>query len=416
MADTTTRQSGRKRPVARLKKPPMGPTEISNEVIGSEEYMLFTKENIREILENYREELIKDIEETFREEAEKKAEEKYKRKMADKAVAKPEAPAGADQNLRLHLKRWVDKVTFPKFVDAISRMVIGQEALEDILFNIYLYLLSCADYRTISNNILMAAPSGCGKTETFRALKQYFSLEIPELPVVQIDVTGLTPSGYVGSSVGEIIDPLISLKSDGTALVFLDEFDKCLLPQFLGGKTELNHEVQNELLTLIEGRAIDKTSIHTGRTMFIGMGAFDVFRKNRTKKVSGGCSIGFTAVTLTENDCTDMHYSPITMSDLKEQGAIPELLGRFVNIFNYHKLSDEAIDKVIDKNVHAMSSGLQIPIVISSEMRSHLHDMANSEFGCRQIYNELHNSTCRLLKQHLYEGKQLREMMLYLTP
>lgn len=407
----TAKRNNKKRPVARPKKPPMGPDKISDEIIGSEEYMLFTKDNLREVLEKYRDELIKDLEETFREEAERNAEAKYKKESQKTADAPP-----ADLKLESALKTWTQKVTYPMFVKAISRIVIGQEALEDILFNIYLYLLSCADGRSISNNILMAAPSGCGKTETFRALKQYFSLEIPGLPVVQIDVTGLTPSGYVGGSVNEIIEPLISLKSDGTALIFLDEFDKCLLPQFLSGKTELNHEVQNELLTLIEGRAIDKTNIHTGRSMFIGMGAFDVFRRNRTEKAAGRCSIGFTAATPTEIDSTDMHYKPISMNDLKDQGAIPELLGRFVNIFNYHKLSDEAIDKIIDKNVHSMSDGLKIPIVISPDMRSHLHEMANSEFGCRQIYNELHNCACRMLKKFLCDGMRLGEMMLYLTP
>lgn len=307
------------------------------------------------------------------------------------------------------MQSWLKRVPFPEFVRTMQKRVIGQEDMEDILFNIYMYISNLSQGRSINNNILLAAPSGCGKTETFRALQQYFAIEIPCLPIIQIDLSEITPEGYVGGSVKDIIKPLISSGSDGMGIVFMDEFDKCLIPQFLQGKTQLNQEVQNALLTLIEGRDIDN-HINTGRTMFIGMGAFDVFRRKRECTPS---SIGF-ANGKEGASVSDTHYEPITIEDLRESGAIPELLGRFVTIINYHKLSDEAVDKIIDLSVKNLSSTFGMPISISKDVRAKLHDLSNTEYGCRLIYNTLHNNICKVLKRYLYEGKNLNQVFVYL--
>lgn len=76
--------------------------------------------------------------------------------------------------------------------------------------------------------------------------------------------------------------PLLEEGSDGTGIVFLDEFDKKLLPSYSSQGENINAAVQSQLLTMIEGRIIriNRYEIDTNKTMFVGLGSFDEYRKH----------------------------------------------------------------------------------------------------------------------------------------
>lgn len=284
------------------------------------------------------------------------------------------------------INSWLNNTTFQEFYDEISQRVIGQDELKIVLANVYNYFRILDGRKRVNNNMIVTAPSGCGKTETFRALKDYFGVHMPDLPIAQIDMTQITEEGYKGKNTKDVVLPLLQ-KSEtyGVGLIFMDEFDKKLVPSLTSNNTNVNVAVQSQLLALIEGtefRDEKLGTIDTNNTMFIGLGSFDECRGKKEAKPNG---IGFFADTKEDVD----HYDKITREDIIELGALNEFLGRFPIIVNYHKLGAEAIDKIIDGIVYDLEDDYNCRIVISKKMREQLHQNSNSKFGCRLIDTKL---------------------------
>lgn len=274
--------------------------------------------------------------------------------------------------------RWIDKTPFMDFCSAITKRVKGQEATEIVVANIYNYLKCVAKGKTHNNNMFLVAPSGCGKTETFRAIRDYFEVNIPELVIYQVDMTAITQEGFKGKDTQYMIEPLKS-EDNGIGIAFLDEFDKKIVPSYESGGGNVNMSVQSQILTVIEGRKeIGKNKIYTGNTLFIAMGAFDSCRK---KKAVVEKHVGFGQTS----QGGQKHYAYITREDMIDLGACYELIGRFSSIINYHELAEDTVDEIIDGMVAHVSTGFDCIVRLSEKMRKTLHDNANSQYGCRII-------------------------------
>ncbi|MCR4610777.1 MAG: AAA family ATPase [Lachnospiraceae bacterium] len=282
------------------------------------------------------------------------------------------------------IRAWINRVPFKDFYNYLSEWIIGQDNLRLIAANVYNYLDSIANHRQINHNVLLTAPSGTGKTETYRVLKAYFEEYIPALPIYIRDTSAVTATGFKGTEVSQLLVPLVATgyyKPYG--LVFLDEFDKKILPSFNSGGDNVNMEAQYAMLTVVEGSDIEVKynnrikTVNTENVMFIGLGSFDYFRKNKEKERK---SIGFGSSIETFN-----HFNEITRENMIEAGGCYELIGRFPLIINYNKLSSEAIDSIIYKNLGRLEDKYDCDIKITKELQEELHEVANSKFGCRLI-------------------------------
>ena len=196
-------------------------------------------------------------------------------------------------NLLKEVKEWIQYIKFREFYDELSEHVIGQKGLFIIAANIYSYLYNVANNKPINHNMLLTAPSGTGKTETYRAIKRYFDIYIPSLPVYIRDASAITATGYRGSEPAHIVAPLThSGLHRPIGLVFLDEFDKKIQPSFNSKGVNTNAEAQYCMLTIVEGSDVEikergrVSYINTERVMFIGLGAFDYFRDIKKRKAS----------------------------------------------------------------------------------------------------------------------------------
>ncbi len=222
--------------------------------------------------------------------------------------------------------------------------------------------------RIDKSNMIYMGPTGCGKTETIRAIASFM-----ELPYVIEDSSSFTSSGYVGRDVDEILKDLLDA-ADGDldkaqkGIVFLDEFDK--LKKSTGGKNgkDVSGEaVQQALLRLVEGGVHKvKKDKQTGATMdfntdnvlFIAGGAFVGLEKiiaDRLNKASGKANVGFGAAL--EKEQEQMYNNLIIQvkpEDLMAYGMIPEVLGRFPVLVPFKELSVETLVDILTEPKHAM--------------------------------------------------------------
>ncbi len=290
------------------------------------------------------------------------------------------------EKIRQTICKWLKNTSFVDFRNAIKKSVIGQEELENVLLSIYTYLEKIGRGYSNADAILLAAPSGCGKTETYRAVRSYFKDEIPELPCYQVDLSGITQSGFQGKETDSILRELFyHSNTNGIGLVWLDEIDKKIIPTYESNGGNVNAHVQYELLTMIEGRECESGSnvIDTNNTLFIGLGAFDFFRNDRENEPN---EIGFGS----ERKEVD-HYEGISRENLISAGGCYELIGRFSSIYNYRKLTDDDVRRIINLIREKEEEDMDLTVEIDETAVKEFVSMNNSKFGCRLIRSKVHN-------------------------
>lgn len=284
------------------------------------------------------------------------------------------------------IHEWILTTPYSSFQEAIHSRVKGQPELDLVLANIYTYLNTLVKgKKPYKSNMILSAPSGSGKTETFRALRDYFASSIPTFPVLQIDLSPYTESGYRGKNKDEIEKIIAEKSAFGIGIVFFDELDKKIIPSYGSSGINYNAALLAELLTMLEGSIITdnngKTLFDSSYTLFIGLGSFDVVREKKQKEASKKL-IGFEAKSpLSDYD----HYNDITLDDIIELGTSYEFVGRFTLFANYRKLATEHILEIIDSITTELSEALQVKIILSEQMKAFLLREANGNFGCRRI-------------------------------
>lgn len=284
---------------------------------------------------------------------------------------------------------WIITDPYREMLSYVQSRVMGQEDIVSVVTNIYTHLRRMIDQtpnmriqtRSSSNNMLLCAPSGCGKTETYRAIKDYFADRIPLLAVHIVDVSSLTPAGFRGSEPSSVVAPLVGYGSEPIAIVFMDEFDKICTPSYTADHSDMHLEVQHNILTMVEGSRIETARgvIDTKNILFIGAGSFDSFRKVRESNEKS--EIGFQK---DENKKSD-HYAPVTRENIITAGGCYELIGRFSYIVNYHPLDKEIVLNIIDRNRELIANDFGCELILERKVLTELCEQAGSKFGCRLL-------------------------------
>lgn len=231
----------------------------------------------------------------------------------------------------------------PRVLAELNKYVIGQDkAKKQLVAGVFEHLIKCAqntDVPFYKNNIFISGPTGCGKTYLCQSLAR-----ILKLPFVHADASQYTQTGYVGMSVGSMLQPLQQLATGNKlplSIVFIDEIDKLREGGERWGISSSN--VQAELLRMIEsqffttedGFSHRHSEWDLSRVLFVVGGAFESLQVKHADK-----SVGFAPADTVRKEA-------LSAEDYIGYGMLPEFIGRFSYFVQLSPLGKEELRRIL---------------------------------------------------------------------
>lgn len=229
------------------------------------------------------------------------------------------------------------KETYEKLSDYVIGQDEAKKCVSNALFLHYMKTRRCiledADYGPKSN-MLLVGPTGCGKTHLLKSLERVH----PGIPILHIDATCITKSGFDGNS----LDDLILKWRNEFGIVFIDEIDKLCGELKTTKSDNWYKELQQNILKIVEGTKLHEKhgkGVDTSNILFIFGGNFKDLRENM-KKEANKVSIGFKA---TKHEAKDFKY---LHQELMNVGIIPELAGRIAQVVELEPLTKDSLREI----------------------------------------------------------------------
>jgi len=226
----------------------------------------------------------------------------------------------------------------------LDQYVIGQDQAKQVLaVAVYNHTLRVRRKAQIEKaNILLAGPTGCGKTYLVETIAR-----IMDVPLLIADATQYSETGYMGRDIDDIFEGLLRAagedeKKAASGIIYIDEIDK-IAATYDDGKHYSQRDVsgesvQEELLKAVEGKELDGVSFPTENILFIAGGAFNGLGKSGKAKRA----IGFG-----QSQEGTLESGTPAVEDFVRFGMLPELMGRFPHQVFLSPLDERTLRRIL---------------------------------------------------------------------
>jgi len=268
-------------------------------------------------------------------------------------------------------KNYFKNIPSPRQIhEHLDKHVISQSSAKKTLsvaiYNHYKRLKS-NNSKIQKSNVLIAGPTGTGKTLMACTLAEYLNV-----PFVVTDATTLTESGYAGDDTEVLIHKLFQnsdydIEKTQMGIIYVDEIDKkAKRNDMMSLSRDVSGEgVQQSLLKLMEGTMVsvpnkpqhnpEKVDIDTSNILFIVGGAFVGLQDVVTQRL-GKTKIGFNG---NEQKKIENWENNLETRDLVKYGLIPEFIGRLPSVNILEELTKEDLIRILTEPENSIVNQIQ---------------------------------------------------------
>ena len=262
-------------------------------------------------------------------------------------------------------------------------------------------------------NMILAGPTGCGKTEIWRSLQKRFPfIKIVNGPQIACD-------GWKGSYHMKDIFVEEPAKKAKKMLVVIDEADKLFEPSIGAAGVDYARKIQNEFLKIMDGDKVEfvsegndakKKMVDCRNVSFVFCGSFETLLQNREDKPA---TIGFF-----QNTTSDEEEETITIEDLVEYGNVRrEIAGRIQQIVALNALTADDFEHILNSKkqmspIRQLEKLYMVNLSVDEETKRILAEKAaGKNLGCRYMRSQIQS----MLDEKMFDDPDCRNFKLSLV-